>query len=90
MCAGADLLIHDARYTLEDYRTMRNQGHSSFNSVVDFAARNSIKRVALIHHASQYDDVLLDRIGAQAAQQAVDKAYSVQVAMAREGASIKL
>ncbi len=90
LCAGADLLIHDARYTAEDYRTMRNQGHSAFTSVVDFGARHSIKRVVLFNHDPRYDDATLDRIGAQAAQQAVDKAYVVQVAMAREGASLKI
>jgi len=90
LCAGADLLIHDARYTAEDYRTLRNHGHSAFTSVVDFAARHAIKRLVLFHHDSQYDDALLDRIGAQAAQMAADKAYSVQVAMAREGVSLKI
>jgi phosphoribosyl 1,2-cyclic phosphodiesterase/CheY-like chemotaxis protein len=85
---GSDLLIHDARYTTEDYRTLRNRGHSGAASIVDVAGRSDVKRLLLWHHETSYSDEALDQLGAKAAQQAVDKAYAVQVALAREGLTI--
>lgn len=85
---GADLLIHDGRYTAEDYRMLRNRGHSGAASVVDLAGRAGVKRLLLWHHETNYSDAALDALGAQAAQQAVDKAYTVQVALAREGLTL--
>jgi CheY-like chemotaxis protein/ribonuclease BN (tRNA processing enzyme) len=88
LCRGADLLIHDARYSAEDYRTLRNRGHSGAASVVDVAGRSDIKRLLLWHHETSYSDEALDTLGAKAAQQAADKAYHVQVALAREGLTL--
>lgn len=85
LCRGADLLIHDGRWSPEDYRTLRNRGHSATASVVDFAGRNDIKRLLLWHHDNSHSDEQLDLLGAKAVQQATDKAYAVQVALAREG-----
>ena len=88
LCRGADLLIHDGRYSAEDYRTLRNRGHSSAASAVDFAGRADIKKLLLWHHETSYTDEQLDTLGAKAAQQASDKAYAVQVALAREGLTL--
>lgn len=84
----ADLLILDGRYTEEDYRALKNHGHSSFASAVDAAAKAGAKRLMLFHLDSQYDDAMLDRIGAAAQQRVQDKAYRVQVAVARDGVTI--
>jgi len=40
-CAGADLLIHDAEFTPEDY--MRTWGHSTFNQAVKLALEAGVK-----------------------------------------------
>lgn len=90
MIAGADLLIHDARYTEEDYRTRLNNGHSSFASVVDFAGRNDIKRLVITHHDDQYNDKVIDRIATAARQRITDKGLSVQLFMATEGLKLAI
>ena len=36
--AGADLVIHDAQYTLEEYPSKLTWGHSPAELAVDFAA----------------------------------------------------
>jgi CheY-like chemotaxis protein len=88
ICAGADLLIHDARYTEEDYRTRLDNGHSSWRSAVEFAGRNKIKRLVLTHHDDQYSDAVIDSVAAAAARLVAEKGYSLELAMAAEGLKI--
>src|SRR5216110_2901237 len=48
--ADADLVIHDAQYTPEEYRARKNWGHSPFDYVVELACSAGVKRLALTHH----------------------------------------
>lgn len=84
----ADLLILDARYTEDDYRAFKNHGHSSFASAVDVAGKAGAKRLMLFHLDSQYDDAMLDRIGAAAQRRIQENGYHLHVAVAREGVTI--
>ncbi|MBI5629945.1 MAG: response regulator [Elusimicrobia bacterium] len=90
ICAGADLIIHNARYTPQDYRTLRNHGHSSFDSAVHFAGRNAIRRLILLHHDEQYKDADLDRIAADSQEIIAEKGYDLQCAMGREGLKVSI
>ena len=90
LCAGADLLIHNGRYTAEDYITMKDSGHSSAESALDFAGKNGVKRLVLFHHDNQYADERLDLIAHRAAQRIKDRGYSFQCALAREGLKIAI
>jgi Beta-lactamase superfamily domain len=47
---GADLLIHDAQYTAEEYPEKVGWGHSPVEYVVKLARYARVKRVALTHH----------------------------------------
>jgi CheY-like chemotaxis protein/phosphoribosyl 1,2-cyclic phosphodiesterase len=84
----ADLMILDGRYTEEDYRALKNHGHSSFASAVDVAAKAGAKRLMLFHMDAQYDDAMLDRVSAAAQKRVHDKEYRLQVALARDGVTI--
>ncbi|MBI5883889.1 MAG: response regulator [Elusimicrobia bacterium] len=85
LVAGADLLVHNGRFTDGDYKSRMNNGHSSFVSALDFAARHDIKRLLLWHHDDQYSDETLDKIGDQAVEMAFKKGYTVECLMARAG-----
>ncbi len=85
---GADLLIHDGRYTVDDYLTLKSNGHSSFANAVDFAGLNEVKRLLLFHHDSQYSDPDLNRIAAEAARMISGRGYRLQCELAREGLRI--
>ena len=52
---GSDLMIHEARYSDEDYEANRNQGHSALSHVVGFAAENEIGRLVLCGFDPVYD-----------------------------------
>jgi len=58
----ADLLIHDAQYDDEDYKTKRGWGHSSIEYAVNSALSANIKKIALIHYDPNYNDERIDNI----------------------------
>jgi phosphoribosyl 1,2-cyclic phosphodiesterase len=47
---GADLLIHDAQYTAQEYLEKMGWGHSPVEYVLRLAEQAVVKRVALTHH----------------------------------------
>lgn len=60
--AGADLVIHDAQYTLEEYPQKLTWGHSPAELAVDFALAAGVKRLALFHHDPMRSDEAVDRL----------------------------
>jgi ribonuclease BN (tRNA processing enzyme) len=63
LAQGADLLIHDAQYTQEQYSSHIGWGHSSITDAIRFAALARVRRLVLFHHDPQHTDDDLDRIG---------------------------
>lgn len=57
---GADLLIHDAQYTEEEYTERVNWGHSSIEYAIGAANRAGVKKLALFHHDPDRTDRQLD------------------------------
>ena len=53
---GADLVIHDAQYTSEEYRSKLGWGHSPTDYVTDVAMEAGVRRLALFHHDPGHDD----------------------------------
>ncbi len=49
-CAGADLLIHDAEFSTEEYGHTRTWGHSTFVDAVNLALKAKVKALGLFHH----------------------------------------
>ena len=58
----ADLLIHDAQYTDEEYARCIGWGHSTYRHAFEFAARVGAKRIVPFHHDPSHDDEMLDRL----------------------------
>jgi phosphoribosyl 1,2-cyclic phosphodiesterase len=61
ICRGADLLLHDAQYTEEEYQRTRGWGHSTYMDAVDLAIEAGVKRLGLFHHDPDRTDDDLDR-----------------------------
>jgi phosphoribosyl 1,2-cyclic phosphodiesterase len=59
---GADVLIHDAMFTNEEYRNRVGWGHSTFEQALDLALDTGVKRLLFFHHSPERTDVALDRI----------------------------
>jgi len=52
----ADLLIHDAEYTPEQYKFNRTWGHSSYIDALNLALTARVKRLGLFHHNQDRSD----------------------------------
>jgi CheY-like chemotaxis protein len=88
--SGADLVIHDAQYTPEEYPAKKNWGHSTYEYVVEVAAAAGVKNLAMTHHDPIHDDAFLDRVQELARQVAAARGSSLQVTCAHEGQEIVL
>jgi ribonuclease BN (tRNA processing enzyme) len=61
-CAGADLLVHDAEYTEEDYSRSKRWGHSAYTTALWLAIKAEVKRFGLFHHNQWKNDGQIDRM----------------------------
>lgn len=61
-CRGADVLIHDAQYTLAEYETCRGRGHSTWQSAADMARQAGVARLVFTHHDVDRSDDELDSL----------------------------
>jgi phosphoribosyl 1,2-cyclic phosphodiesterase len=66
LCQGADVLIHDAQYTPEEYAGRRGWGHSTWEHGARLAVESRVKRLILVSHDPGRSDEEVDRIVAQA------------------------
>jgi CheY-like chemotaxis protein/phosphoribosyl 1,2-cyclic phosphodiesterase len=83
--AGADVVVHDAQYTPEEYPAKKNWGHSTYSAVVNMAAAAGVKRLFLTHHDPTHSDDFLDEMEGKARELARSLGSSVVVSCAREG-----
>ena len=58
----ADLVIHDAQYTADEYPEHRGWGHSTVEYVSDLACRAGARRLALFHHDPMRTDDAVDAL----------------------------
>ena len=89
--ANADLVIHDAQYTEQEYAQGKTGwGHSPVEYVVDVAAEANVKRLALFHHDPTHNDQDLDRLVARCQRRAEASGADLAVFGASEGQSVEL
>jgi phosphoribosyl 1,2-cyclic phosphodiesterase len=88
--SGADFIVSEAQYTLEEYKSKVGWGHSPIESIVEFAIKANVKQLALFHHDPSHDDAAVDAIVAHAQKLISTQKSSVQCFGAAEGMEIKL
>jgi ribonuclease BN (tRNA processing enzyme) len=90
--AGADLVIHDAQYTNQEYISSKlGWGHSPMELAITNCMKAGVKRVALFHHEPTRNDTQLGKLErlAQARTSRI-KSHRMEVFMAREGLEVQL
>jgi len=88
LCAGVDLLIHDAQYTPGEFARKPNWGHCTVEYAVWLAGEVGAARLALFHHDPGHDDAAIDRMTSLAA--ACGRTMGVEVFAAAEGDTVDL
>ena len=88
--ADADLVIHDAQYTPEEYSSKKTWGHSPYDYVVNIAAAAGVQRVALTHHDPSHDDHFVADIERKARALALQRGTGLDVFCAYEGCELVL
>lgn len=82
---GADLLIHDAQYTPDEYSTTKQGfGHSSTIMATEAASEAHVGQLVLFHHEPTHDDEKLDALQEEA------RKHFAQTCSAYEGLEIDL
>ena len=61
-CSKADLLIHDAEYTPEEYQTFIEWGHSVYTETLELAFNAAVKKLGLFHLNEERTDAGMDKI----------------------------
>ena len=67
LARGADVLIHDAQFTDEEYPSHAGWGHSSVSHALAFAERAGIGCLVPFHYDPDHEDAALDALWARAA-----------------------
>ena len=87
---GANLVIHDAQYTDEEYRNRIGWGHSSIDYATDIAIAAGVQRLALFHHDPTHDDATMDRLESEAREKVSAQSGGVDVFAAFEGLELEV
>ena len=87
---GANLVIHDAQYTEEEYRNRIGWGHSSIEYATDVALAAGVQRLALFHHDPAHDDATMERLETEARERVAAQGGGVDVIAAFEGLELEV
>ena len=86
----ADLVIHDAQYTEDEYRTKRGWGHSTIDYATDVAIAAKARQLALFHHDPVHDDDTISVLEEYARERARTAGSPLKVFAAAEGLTVEL
>ncbi len=81
---GADVLLHDSQYDLEQYKMFQGYGHSNYKMACDLATKAKVKQLLLFHHDPTNDDEALEQIESEA------KKLFPNTQLAKEGWELKI
>ena len=84
---GSDLLIHDAQYTKNEYKSSKKGwGHSAVENIIESSERSEVKKLALFHHDPLRTDSELDELTQKHCN--YKRESGMEVFFAREGEEI--
>jgi phosphoribosyl 1,2-cyclic phosphodiesterase len=84
--SGADVLIHDAQYSSDEYAAHVGWGHSSWKHALDFAVLTGAKQLVTFHHDPLHSDQNIDALCSEVSALAT----GIPIVPAVEGTSFEL
>jgi ribonuclease BN (tRNA processing enzyme) len=88
--SNADILITDAQYTPEEYRTKIGWGHSSTHHAGNLAIKSNVKNLFFNHHDPMRTDDELDQIVNHYQKLTRDKGLALNIGATIEGSVISV
>ena len=85
---GAQVLVHDTMYTIEEYDHHRGWGHSTYHDAVELALEAGVETLLLFHHKPERTDEEVDRRADECRALAASRGSALQVVAAAEGLSL--
>lgn len=86
---GADVLIHDATYTPEEYVNHVGWGHSHYLFSLEVAERAHVKKLVLFHHDQTHSDDTVDDIVQKCRREIHTRNYKFECLAAAEGMELE-
>lgn len=83
-CRGADVLLHDATYTPEEYIDRVGWGHSHYLFALRVAAEAEVGKLILFHHEATHSDEKVDDILRKSKKEVKTRGYKFEVEAAAE------
>ncbi|GAB4267632.1 MAG: MBL fold metallo-hydrolase [Candidatus Rifleibacteriota bacterium] len=87
---NADLLLHDAQYTEEEYEKTKSWGHSTYKQALSLALDARVKRFGIIHHDPDRTDEQLDKFIPELQQKAENMGADLEVFAVYDGMEFNL
>ena len=87
LAKNADLLLHDAQFTSEEYKGRIGWGHSCMEDTIKFAKLAGVKKLLMTHHDPSHSDMTLKEI---LAEQKSKHTGELDFELAKEGMEIEL
>ena len=88
--AGADLLVHDAEFTEEEYKKTKTWGHSVYRDALRLALDAGVRKFGLFHHNQERSDESIDEIVADCRKIAGSSNKELECFAVYQGMEIKL
>ncbi len=82
---GADVLVHDAMYTEEEYAERKGWGHSTFRQALRLAEEAEVGRLFFFHHDPERTDEEIDEIVGRVRDEALARGCALAMDAAAEG-----
>ena len=87
---GADLLIHDAEYTEEEYKKTRSWGHSVYKDALKLALEAGVKKLGLFHHNQERFDTAVEAMVDECHKEIARRGATMECFALRQGTELAL
>lgn len=87
---GADLLIHDAEYTEEEYKKTRGWGHSLYKDALRLALEAGVKKLGLFHHNQERFDAAVEAMIGECQKEIARHGNGLECFALRQGTELTL
>ncbi len=86
----ADLLVHDAEYTPDEYKNKISWGHSSYRDALDFAIEAEVRHFGMYHHNQDRTDTEIDAMATECSETLNGRKIKMKCYGIRQGTTIQL